>query len=154
MLYGIVRSQKQCESHNIVDVVVDTSLAWTESFVNLKSCELHHIQTAPGDHWRKSKKGWVKLNTDGAFLKSINIAATEDVFRDHDGIGKCGFTMRIEKDSALKTKLMVWELICYLRLIKQLLCRDWKVRLRHILSEHNKIANSMAKFDKEKYDEM
>lgn len=176
-------------SHNTVDVVVDTSLASTESFVNLKSCELHRIQTASSDYWGKPEKGWVKLNTNGAFLKSINIVAIRGVFRDHDGTGKCGFTMRIEKDLVFKTDVKAileglnlastfgfrqLELECdnalvvetilvdcvganmlsELRLIKQLLCRDWKVRLQHIPSEHNKIANSMAKFDKGNYDEM
>ncbi|MFQ6627692.1 hypothetical protein Gotur_005723 [Gossypium turneri] len=92
-------------SHNIVDVVVDTSLNWTKSFVNLKSCELHRIQMASGDHWGKAEKGWIKLITNGAFLKSTNIAVIGGVFRDHDGIGKCGFTMRIGKDSVFKTEV-------------------------------------------------
>ncbi|MBA0584964.1 hypothetical protein Gorai_015757 [Gossypium raimondii] len=147
----------------------------------LMETSLHALRDC--DHWGKAEKGWVKLNIDGAFSKSINIAVIGGVFRDHDGIGKCGFTMRIEKDSVFRTEVRAileglnlastfgfrqLELECdnvlvvenilvdgvganmlfELRLIKQLLCRDWKVCLRHIPSEHNKIANSMAKFGK------
>lgn len=43
-------------SHNNVDVVVDTSLASIESFVNSKSCELHCIQTVSGDHGGSQRK--------------------------------------------------------------------------------------------------
>ncbi|MBA0741961.1 hypothetical protein Gogos_015078, partial [Gossypium gossypioides] len=32
-----------------------------------------------------------------------------------------------------------------LRLIHQLLGRDWRVRLRHISRDHNKVANHIAK---------
>ncbi|MBA0751262.1 hypothetical protein Gogos_000198, partial [Gossypium gossypioides] len=55
-------------------------------------------------------------------------------FRDHCAKWISGFTMQTGDESVFKIEK--------LRLIHQLLGRDWKVRFRHILRDHNKVANS------------
>jgi ribonuclease HI len=56
--------------------------------------QVHHVIPKPKERWRPPMQGWVKVNTDGAMVKSSDTGGGGVVVRDHDGrflAGSCHF---------------------------------------------------------------
>jgi hypothetical protein len=47
--------------------------------------QVHHVIPKPKERWRPPMQGWVKVNTDGAMVKSSDTGGGGVVVRDHDG---------------------------------------------------------------------
>ncbi|XP_038711034.1 uncharacterized protein LOC120005476 [Tripterygium wilfordii] len=103
--------------------------------------------------WMPSDDSWTKVNTDGALRADVNCATTGGVIRDSDGKWVNGFSVNIGSCSVQNEELWGFllgfkklENLTHLVLrIKQLLSRDWVVRVNHVYCEANYCADSLAK---------
>ncbi|MBA0732547.1 hypothetical protein Gogos_016629, partial [Gossypium gossypioides] len=138
--------------------------AWTKSISNSKSKEIYRVQRIVGDSWVVAEKGWIKLNTDGAVSTHNCFASIGGVLRDHGARWICGFTMKtrqveMECDNSLVIETILAggaanSKISELHLIHQLLDCNWRVRLRYILRDHDKVVDHMAKLPSMNCNEM
>ncbi|KAK5825196.1 hypothetical protein PVK06_020003 [Gossypium arboreum] len=68
-------------------------------------------------HCSRPKRGWIKLNTDGAVSATSLFSSIRGVFRNSDGNWFYGFSMAFGKDPVFKVEarvvleglLMAWE---------------------------------------------
>ncbi|MBA0674705.1 hypothetical protein Goari_016286, partial [Gossypium aridum] len=134
-----------------VDLAVNWELlwkceAWTKSISNSKSKEIYSVQRIVGDSWVVPEKGWIKLNTDGA----VSI---------HNGFASIGGQVEVECNNSLVIETILAggvanSKISELYLIHQLLGCNWRVRLRYILRDHDKVVDHMAKLPSMNCNEM
>lgn len=56
--------------------------------------------------WSPPPESWVKINTDGSYVKSANVGAAGGLIRDHEGNWLCGFTAHLhDVSSSLEAEL-------------------------------------------------
>ncbi|MBA0612620.1 hypothetical protein Godav_013203, partial [Gossypium davidsonii] len=125
-----------------IQEVVDTGVLWARSCTSSNPAQILVASTVTSTHWCPLEIGWVKLNIDEVSLIRGSNASIGGVFRDSPASWLCGFSMRTETLLAGGTTS---NRLQELRLIHQLLCRNWKVQIRHISRSPNKVVDHMAK---------
>ncbi|KAK8986635.1 hypothetical protein V6N11_010189 [Hibiscus sabdariffa] len=83
---------------------------------------------ALGHGWSLPRHGWVKVNADGASALNSGQAAAEGVIRDENGAWLFG---------ALPGNTIVED-------IREMLSRNWVVRISRFSRNSNKVANALA----------
>ncbi|KAK5785105.1 hypothetical protein PVK06_039655 [Gossypium arboreum] len=96
-----------CPQCNNVNESIDTGFVWARRYDLTFSNLIHANPTATTMHWLPPKRGWTKLNMDGALPLYRSRASIGGVFRDADANWLCGFSLWIGNDTIFKVEARV-----------------------------------------------
>jgi hypothetical protein len=88
------------------------------------SCKLKTIFIA----WQCPPEGWIKLNCDGAYKRSINLVGHGDLLRDSDGRWLKGYARKIGMCDTLHVEM--WRMFFGIDLTR-------RQRVNHLILENN-----------------
>ncbi|GAU33771.1 hypothetical protein TSUD_393330 [Trifolium subterraneum] len=99
--------------------------------------------------WKQPPEGWIKLNCDGAYKESLDLAGCGSLLRDSNGQWIHGYTQKIGACDAMYAEM--WG-ICNLngatpiliRRIKGLIDFDWQIQFKHTWREGNRNTDWLA----------